>query len=112
METVLELEPKIMLPDFAHLNDVDVLRNMIHEKMIERLVELYGTEKWKYTFIKSVKVKFNKKIQYRQLNEFEKGNSRNENVMMLIVLEILSLRSQIKLEVESEGADFLKVKIK
>jgi hypothetical protein len=112
LESILSIEkmPK-QVPEFAHLNNLKVYRELLHETLIKYLKELYGKETWKYEFIKNVKEKFNQKIQYKQINEFEAGNSRNENLLHLIMLEIISKKSEISMKVISEGADFIKIKI-
>lgn len=111
-KTPKNVVPRV-LPPFAHLNDLDVYREELHGVLIGRLKELYGKEKaWKYAFIKNVKEKFNQTIQYQQLNEFEVGKSRSENIILLMMLEIISIKSEIEIKVLSEGADFFNISVK
>lgn len=83
-------------------DSIHPLRATLHRAMIEKLIELYSNKKWKYTFIKNAKEKFSYSIQYHQLNEFEKGKPRNENVINVMLLEILDLQKSFSLEIDAE----------
>jgi hypothetical protein len=80
----------------------NIFRETLHKALINKLIELYKKEKWKYTFIKNAKGKFSYPVQYHQLSEFEKGNPRNESIINVMILEILSLDNKFTLEVFSE----------
>ncbi len=83
--------------------EIILLRNSLHKALVDKLIELYQNEKWKYTFIKNAKEKFNYPIQYKQLSEFEKGNPRNENIINVIILEILSIEKKFTIELLAEN---------
>lgn len=80
-----------------------LLRDSLHKALIDKLIELYGNAKWKYTFIKNAKEKFDYSIQYPQLNEFEKGNPRNENLINVMILEIISIEKMFSIELLGEN---------
>lgn len=93
---------KISISDNKELS---LFRFKLHYLLISRLKKAYGNTKWKYTFIKNVENKYGIAVQYQQLNIFEEGGSRNENILNLILLELLSLEDNFDLVFEMEGTN-------
>jgi len=81
--------------------EISVFRKILHEALINKLIKLYKKDRWKYTFIKNAKSKFNYPVQYHQLSEFEKGKPRNENIINIMILEILTMEKDFTLKVLS-----------
>lgn len=72
---------------------LDKFREELHLSLINELRDIYGKQTWKYLFIKNTKRLHNIDVQYKQLNVFEEGGSRNENILNLMLLEILHHRN-------------------
>lgn len=85
--------------------ELSLFRLKLHHLLISRLKKDYGNAKWKYTFIKNVSEKYNIAVQYQQLKVFEEGGSRNENILNLILLELLSMDDSFDLVFEMEGTN-------
>jgi len=64
-------------------------RLKVHTELIRALKQAYSTDKWKYAFMKSLQEKYDIKVQYSQLNSFEEGGARSENIVNLILMELL-----------------------
>jgi hypothetical protein len=82
--------------------NINIFRIALHKALIKKLIELYKKDKWKYTFIKNAKEKFSCPVQYHQLKKFENGNSSNENIINVMMLEILSIDNKFTLDVITE----------
>lgn len=95
--------------------DLAYFRLKLHTVLIDRLKKVYGKDKWKYTFIQNVNQKYSVTLQYKQLEIFEDGGTRNESILNLMLLEILDNdkkfdvilrkeRKNIRVELKREGA--------
>lgn len=82
-------------------SEIQHIRESLHIALIKRLKEVYGKEVWRYTFIKNANEKYGYKVQYHQLKEFEKGISKNENIISAMLLEILSKDRTVKIDISS-----------
>lgn len=65
--------------------EIDKIRNDLHLKLIEELKQVYRSDSWKYRFLQDIEMHFGMKIGYKQLNTFEDGSSKNENITVMII---------------------------
>ena len=84
------------------------IRRAFHLSLIKKLISVYKTDKWKYSFIKNVKEKFDYSVQYHQLKKFEIGETRNENLINVMFLEIMSYEKSFTMVFESKNKVFIK----
>ncbi len=92
------------------IDKLKLLKVKLHEEIIEQLKDVYNNEHWKYTFIKNSLEKHNKRIQYHQLKKFEDAEGKNEEIMLLMILEITSSKKEFIINFFKNGGNNIRLK--
>lgn len=93
-QEITMLQKKLTLDDF---------RTNLHAALIDKIKELYGKDKWKYSFEKFCLEHHNFVIKPNQLKSFEEGKATMDNVVCAFFMEFLRLENDVTIKIDKNG---------
>lgn len=85
----------------TEINSINIRKNFIIDT-IEKLQIAYGTDTWKYRFIKDAK-NIGLTVQFKQLKEMEKGLSKNADILICMLVILRMKNERVRLDITKTG---------